>query len=295
MIYADLAAHGEGRRQVVAMLKQDLAGKLPLQARVKLRRQLLAALEGDIKPDASFPDHLAKLAKDNAQAADECNARLALWQFKAERMDEALKLLQKINLPRIGDPALLAGLEAPLRQSPLYGPQLLAVLDRLTALDPASRDVWERWLAALAGGGDDAAAAGHPAAAGGRGENAADAGDPQTLAGPPERFPVAEICRRLADASPAELADTLPLLAAAERTARDDVQWLWIAWLRAYVLNRLDRRQARDEAIRGNWIASPRGWTRPTRGNLPSRAASKRPGPRRGCQASRRESPCPTG
>ena len=44
------------------------------------------------------------------------------------------------------------------------------------------------------------------------------------------------INRRVASGSAAELADALPLLAAAERTARDDVQWLWITWMRAYVL-----------------------------------------------------------
>ena len=30
--------------------------------------------------------------------------------------------------------------------------------------------------------------------------------------------------------------------------AQDDQQWLWVTWIRAYVLGQLERRQARDEA-----------------------------------------------
>ena len=58
------------------------------------------------------------------------------------------------------------------------------------------------------------------------------------------------IARLIADGQEAALADALPVVDAVERIARDDQQWLWIAWTRAYLLGRLGRTKARDEAIK---------------------------------------------
>ncbi len=43
--------------------------------------------------------------------------------------------------------------------------------------------------------------------------------------------------------------DALVLLDAVERMAQSDQQWLWVTWIRAHVLGRLGRQEARDEAI----------------------------------------------
>jgi outer membrane protein assembly factor BamB len=251
MIYFDTASRGDRRTQVSALLEKDLAGKLPLESRVKLRRQLLGVLEGGVTANPDFPKQLAELAKEDPQASDECNTRLALWYLKSQRPDQVMQLLPKISVARIKDPALLSGLKTLYAQDGRYAPQVLDILERLTIINPTERSAWEQWLSALAGTCDDTRLS----------------LTIRTLLAGMDKMPLSpetrrllqthlndsqwrQINRRLASGTEGELADTLPLLAAAERTARDDVQWLWIAWMRAYVLNRLDRREARDEAIR---------------------------------------------
>jgi outer membrane protein assembly factor BamB len=58
-----------------------------------------------------------------------------------------------------------------------------------------------------------------------------------------------QIGRGLADQREASLVEALVCLDGVEPIAQSDQQWLWMAWIRAYVLDRLGREEARDEAI----------------------------------------------
>lgn len=117
-----------------------------------------------------------------------------------------------------------------------------AILERITAVNPADRSAWEQWKTALAAGGD---------------EQRLSIVIRRLLAGV-DKAPLTDqtralleahmadscwrsVCSRLAEGNDAALADALPLLDSAGQLARDDAQRLWIAWTRAHALGRLGR------------------------------------------------------
>ncbi|MFW6161792.1 MAG: PQQ-binding-like beta-propeller repeat protein [Planctomycetota bacterium] len=249
LVFADVAAQTEFRQQAADMLRGDLEGDPPPAVRSRLRRQLIATLQQIRETDAPIEEHLRKLAAEAPQAADECNARLALLHDRTGRHHLIPPLLEKIDFGAIADTDLLANLEK-LYARQGNGEAVLALLRRLTVLAPSNRGHWGRWLEALAAAGDETRLRGAIR---------------RLLAGI-ERMPLADETRTLlqahlldshwrsvaalaGDGQQAALADALPVIDAAERAARDRRQWLWAAWSRAHILNRLGRTEARDEAI----------------------------------------------
>lgn len=250
---AELAARNGCRNEARTMLENDLAGNVPPAMRAQLRRQLVSVLESDFTRKAGVAQQLEELAKEDPAMADECQARLALLYARDQRRQHLVPaILAKIDVTRISEPALLGALRGLPQATGYNDPKLtLALIERITILNPTDRSAWEQWMIALATNGD---------------EERLSIVVRRLLAGV-DKMPIAEstrtllethltdscwrsVCRRLVEGKDAALADALPLLQSAERLSRDDAQRLWIAWVRAYILGRLDRRPARDEAIK---------------------------------------------
>ena len=256
-------ATGHGRKaDIAAMLEAALAGKVAPDVRVELRRRQFALIENDPAQTAAVEKQLQALIADDPARADEYRIRLAMLYSRLKRSDQAARILSggegremlaAIDVKKVNDAALLGGLENILREFGGGGPRQVEILERLTAIEPANRGAWERWLTALAGTGD---------------EDRLRSSLRRLLAGI-EKLTLTDDTRALledhllashwrslhlllreAEKDDAHLSEALPMLDAAERVARERDEWLWIAWTRAYSLNRLGRGEARDAAIR---------------------------------------------
>ena len=256
-------ASGRGRKaEIAAMLQGALAGELPAEIRVELRRRQFALLENDPAQTAAVEKQLQALIADDAARADEYRIRLSLLYSRLKRSDQAAQtlsggagheMLAAIDVRKVNDAALLGVLENLLREFGGGVPKQVELLERLTSIEPANRGAWERWLTALAGTGD---------------EERLRASLRRLLAGI-EKLTLTDETRDLledhllgshwrslhlllreAEKDDTQLSEALPMLDSAERVARERDEWLWIAWARAYSLNRLGRRDARDAAIR---------------------------------------------
>ncbi len=250
LAFAEIAARSGRENEAVAMLQGDLEGDPPQESRVKIRRRLVAILEERPGQSAAVEKELQELAEEDQSYADEYRARLALLHSRAQRQDLVVALLDRIDASRIRDPAVLSALRPLVAQHPEGQQRLLPILRRLTELDPTDRTAWQQWLTALAMTGDE------------RGLRSALR---RLLAGV-EKMPLSdatravleshladsywrEIGRILATEEEASLSEALVYLDAVEPVARSDQQWLWIAWIRAYLLGRLGRKEALDEAM----------------------------------------------
>lgn len=249
LAYAEVASKGALKAQVLSMLQNDLDGEAPPEARARLRRRLLAVLEEDPAQAAALKDQLQALAQDDPDSVHECSARLALLHAKENRHDLAVPLLDGIDVDSIRDASLLGDLERLYAQFSRQD-KVLRVLERITALDPTDRANWERWIAVLAASGN---------------ETRFRTAIRRLLAGV-ERMPLADetkvllkahlldsywrsIAEHVAGAQAANLPEMLVLIDSAQRIAGGRQDWLWLAWTRAFVLNRLGRSAERDEAV----------------------------------------------
>jgi hypothetical protein len=249
LAYAEVCADNGRLDAALVMLQNDLADELPADFRVKLRRAMIGLLEKQPQLIAQLTDQLKLLGEEDGRFIDEATARLALLHSRAQRADLITPLLAKINLSNIQDASLLSSLEAIYRQQGRTV-DVLFILGRLTELNPTDRSNWQRWLTSLAGTGDESRLRGALR---------------QLLLGV-QKMPLDEttkalleshladsywrtIARRLAIDTDASVAQSLVPLDAVERMAQDDRQWLWVTWTRAFVLNRLQRGEPRDEAI----------------------------------------------
>ncbi|REK46946.1 MAG: hypothetical protein DWQ46_05485 [Planctomycetota bacterium] len=256
LAFVEVAAESKLRESIVVMLEDDLMGELPRAHRVRLRRALVGILEKKLGPgmqDAgALEAHLTSLGQEDPAAADEAHARLALGYARSQRFDLAQQQLENVDVERIRDPGTVSGLIGlyPQIRSEAYRQITLQLMRRLSEINPSDRANWKRWMMALAASRDEQRLRGElrrllvgikelPLASESRDELAAQLVDSYWRS----------IARKLASSKKATLADSLPLIADLERIARDDKEALWVAWLRAYVLNRLDRERGRDEAI----------------------------------------------
>jgi outer membrane protein assembly factor BamB len=261
--FIEVAATHGGKAEAAAMIEGALARQPAPELRTELRRRQLALIENDPGKAAGLEAQLKALIAEDPAHADEYRIRLALYFSKEKRTDQAALILNggnpreplaAIDLKKVGDAALLGGLETVLQQFGYSDSNVqLAILERLTTLEPGNRSAWERWLSALATSGD---------------EDRLRASLRRLVAGV-GKIEIGEETRRLlgehllashwrsvhrllhdAEENEARLAEVLPLLDAVDRLAKNRDEWLWIAWTRAYTLNRLGRREARDAAIR---------------------------------------------
>ncbi len=249
LAFAEVAGRSEYRGTVVTMLHTDLEDDLPPDDRVKIRRRLIALLEHDKTQAVTLTEQLQDLARDT-RFADESHARLARLHATAGRHDLVAGLLDGIDVDRIGDAGLLNSLKRLYQQHGGSPQKILAVLERLTVLSPTERGQWKQWITALAAGGNEPRLryALRRLLAGV--EKMPLSGETQALL----QTHVADsywrsIARLLADGDAASLRRGLVLLDAVEQTGLDRDQALWAAWIRAYVLGRLDRPTTRDEAV----------------------------------------------
>ena len=256
LAFAEIAARSGREQEVAAMLRADLESGVSRQSavgtlgRIKIRRQLVAMLEKDPGQTAEIQKELEALAEVDHQYADEYRARLALMHSKAQRQDLVVGLLDKIDVSRIRDPAILSALRPLCAQHPEGQKLVRLVLKRLTALNPTDRTNWQQWLTALAMAGD---------------ESGLRTALRRLLAGV-EEMPLSDETRTLleshvadsywrnigqclADDEDASRCEALIYLDAVEPVAQSDQQWLWITWIRAYLLRRLGREQAFEEAM----------------------------------------------
>ena len=250
LAFAEIAARGGRTSEVLAMLRADLEDVEGADGRARIRRQLVSILDKQQNQAAAVGQQLEDLAKDDPQRADEYNARLAMLHAKADRHDLATRLLKKIDVARIQDVSILSALRPLYRQHGGNREKILAILQRLTVLDPGNREHWQEWVSTLAAGRSQSRLRAALRRLLADVEKLSLSEETRTLV----QHHVADsywrsIADRLADGREASLADTLPLLDSVQRMSQDDQQLLWIAWIRAYILGRLDRQAAQQQAI----------------------------------------------
>ncbi|MGH7201253.1 MAG: PQQ-binding-like beta-propeller repeat protein, partial [Planctomycetaceae bacterium] len=250
LAFTDVAASHAHGRQAAAMLQSDIDSAPPQEFALRLRQQLIRVLEKDLQQGPLVQQQLAALAEENPEYKDEANARLAVLHARSNRRDLAQPLLGEIDLEKISDPALLEALKPLYRGQPDGWRQALVIAERLTNLNPTDRNNWEEWLLALAAVRD---------------ESRLRREVRRLLAGI-EKMPLAEesqsllraqladsywrsISTLLAEDEPASFDEALVLLDSVERMVQRDREWLWVAWTRAWILNRLQRTSPRDAAI----------------------------------------------
>ena len=248
--FAEVASANDLTDSAAGMLRGDLRAELSPAMRLAIRRKLIDILKDEAMHIVTVEDELNRLAEEDPESISQYSAQLALLHKRLNREDRAVQFLQKVDPKQIRDAALLSSLITAFKHRTDYGVLMTDILERLTQLNPGDRGTWEQWLTVLAAKGD---------------EEGLRVELRRLLAGIKEltldektremlQLYLADsywrsISRELASGRKASLANMLPLLDAIERMARDDQQWLWMSWIRAYALNRLQNEKARDEAI----------------------------------------------
>jgi len=259
LAFVEVAA-GHGRKAEMAeWLQRALAGELAPEIRVALRRRHFALVETDPAQTAAVEKQLQALLTDDPAHADEYRIRLAQFYAKQKRSDKVAEVLgvrgggsTAVDVKKLTDAGLIAAFENLLREFVGDVSRQTEIAERLTALEPANRGAWERWLSALAGQGDEERLRASL--------RRLLAGIDKLTLGDETRALLADhllashwrslhLLLREAEKDAARLPEALPLLDEAERSARQRDEWLWIAWTRAFTLNRLGRTAARDAAI----------------------------------------------
>jgi len=269
LVFADVAARNDARDLAAAMIDEHLAGDVPPEMKIALRRRLVAMLEKERGATDAVEAELRQLIEDDPSSADEYNARLALIYWAKNRHDLAVPALEALNVDALADPVILGRLR-PLYQQRGAGAKAMRILERLTALDPTNRDNWQIWLVELAKAGDEPRLRGAilrllagvermPIDEGSLGLLRSHLADSfwRSIAGKvASDFDTGRVPRwrgRLGGTDPErrrpELSEALVLLDSVGRIVREPDGFLWVAWTRAYVLNVLGRTGPRDEAL----------------------------------------------
>ena len=225
----------------------------PAGLRVPLRRLLVEALRRDPTQVVEVENQLQALAVEDAGRANEYRLRLARAGHEAAqrdggRPDRVRALLRSIEVTGISDPALLRGAHSLFID---YGDpaSALAVLERLTQLEPGDAGHWERWISVLAAQGEEdrlrdalrrllSGVTSDPLAA-------------ETLELVRGHFVDScwrSVARVLTEGGKAEQSEMPPLLDAIERMRPDGPERLWVAWARGLSLQRAGRSEAAAEA-----------------------------------------------
>ena len=246
----DVAGRDKSKIDLVELVAPwlDEPGLPPLAA-TKIRQQLVRAMDKASSQADVLATQLQQLIDTHPDDADEYRARLAMLHLRGNQYQLAQPMLAEVRVAQLTDVALLGELEKAFGQ--LNQPhRVLAVLERLTTLEPANKSNWEAWLYHLAMAGQE--------------ERLRDAlrrlvagVDGLKLEDPVRQLLQAQlidsygrsIISNLTDGRPGPLSDALTMLGAAERLTNTPRQALWLCWNRAYILNRLHRDEQRDEAI----------------------------------------------
>jgi putative pyrroloquinoline-quinone binding quinoprotein/tetratricopeptide repeat protein len=248
--FADLCA-SQQRTEALTQLCRELMKRegLPPQLVLELRRRLVKAPAFEEEDLERTRVHLEELVKDDPQRRVDYRARLAILQLGLGRADEAIKLLDQIKPEQLRDADILRGLVTVAREA-RREELMLQLLERVTRVDPTDREVWERYLVTLARRGDESRLRGAIHQLLRSGSKLSLAADVRQLL----RTHLADSTWRsvgqlLAGGREAQRLDALALLDSVERSGDGGQTWVWVAWARAYTLGRLERAEARDEAV----------------------------------------------
>ncbi|MDX1563882.1 MAG: PQQ-binding-like beta-propeller repeat protein [Phycisphaeraceae bacterium] len=249
LAFAEIASKAGVQKSVKQMLIGRLQSDPPAAVRIQLRRQIVRLLSNEMVPPPLLQQQLQALIQEDPASANQYHARLAVLYGRARRPDLARPLLKKLEVDRLKDPKLLSSIQ-PLIISMGDSEKILSLLRRLTEVDTANRDHWERWIYALAASGRESELR--------RQLRKLLAGVRQMeLDQPTQRMLKAQLfdshwrsmVKRLNEGSDGSLNAALGELDRIEEAATSSRQWLWVTWTRAYLLNRLGRHKARDEAL----------------------------------------------
>lgn len=250
LAFAEVASSNDLTDSAAALLKGDLTDELTPVRRLAIRRKLIDILKDDAAHFVTVEAELNRLAEEDPQSISAYSAQLALLQKRLNREDRAVEFLQKVDPKQIRDATVLSSLLSTFKHRLDYGQLMTDILERLTQLNPGDRGVWEQWLTVLAAKSDEE---------GLRVELRRLLSGIKELTLDEEARELLQlymadsywrsISRELTGGKTGAFADILPLLDAIERMVRDDQQWLWMTWIRAYALNRVGNTAARDEAI----------------------------------------------
>ncbi|MGI8601519.1 MAG: PQQ-binding-like beta-propeller repeat protein [Verrucomicrobiales bacterium] len=254
LAFCEVTRHNKTESRLAEILQERLKDTaLPPDLRTTLHRLLVETLGRDPKNAIEVRNHLQWLAEEDTARADEYRLRLAKAQHEAlqkggGRSDQIRALLQVVEVSKIREPALLRGTHK-LFFDYAFPDKALAVLEQLTALEPADRGHWERWLSALAGLSDEKRLrdALRALLAGVAREPLSD----ETLDLLRSHF--IDSCWRsiasiMATGEADRLSEILPFLDTIERTKKLDAERLWVTWTRGWVLRQLGHDEAAEEA-----------------------------------------------
>jgi len=230
------------------LLLEELSRTGNLKAGLSIRKKLVK-LMGD------NPDYIEEKKKQlniliEQGSGDECIAQLALVYIRQNRSDLAAVQLRKIEIKNIHDPSLAFAL-VPILKDYNLRVKYLQLLEHITHLDPSDRQNWEDLLTELA--------------AEGREKDLRDTA--RRLVAGVDRMPVSaktrvllqkhikasywrSIAELLARGKGAAFQEALSMIHAVEKQCSNTTQWLWVAWTRAYLYNKLSLHKAREEAVR---------------------------------------------
>ena len=248
--FADLC-QAQQRSDALSELSQELMKRpgLPGELVLELRRRLVATPVYDEDQLKATQGHLEELLKDDPQRRAEYRARLAILHAGQGRADEAQKLLAELQPGQLRDADLLRGL-ASVASEANQEDLVLLLLERVTEVDPADREAWERYMLHLGRGGDEARLRGAIHQLLRSGSKLTLASDVRQLL----RTHLADstwrsVASLLSQPREAPRLEALALLDQVERSGDGGLTWIWVAWARAYALGRLERPAAQAEAV----------------------------------------------
>ncbi len=267
LLFCEVTRQSDVEPQLIAGLQARLADAgTPADLRVSLRRLLVDALRHDPTQAVEVQNHLQLLTGEDTARADEYRLRLARSGHEAAqrdggRPDQVRALLQAIDVGKVSDPVLLRGAHT-LFLDYGYPAPALAVLERLTRLEPGDAGHWERWISALAAQGDEERLRDAlRQVLSGVTTEPLSAGTLDTLRGHLIDSCWRSVARLFAAGEAARLSEILPLLETIERTRSSTPEHLWVTWARGHALRVAGHTAAADEAVAeleaqaGRWFA----------------------------------------
>jgi len=248
LIFADVAARYRLHELARAAITTALEHQPPKSAALQFRRRRITLLRGT-EDVATLEKALEELAKHDAEARHEMRARLARLHAQHQRFDKVESLLDAIDPRQINEVKLLGDLRRLYEQTGRQD-RIPVLLERQVQINPTGRDHWQQWLAALAAYGDEQRFRGAVRKLlAGIDKMKLDAASHRRLHAHLLSSYWRSVSRRMEDDDPARLHAALGQLDAAQRIINEDRQLMWVMWMRAAILNRLNRTEARDEAI----------------------------------------------
>ena len=259
LTYAEVANRHELRSQVTPLLEEALRRASDKSDRTEIRRKLVSILGSGLVTERGriedgtglrrLQHHLEKLAEEAPESGSEVSARRALLQLRSGSEQDAVDLLGQVDFSRLRSAELLQRLSSTFRPR-LTLEDRLEITRRLTEIAPSGTAHWERYLAALLAAGNEE----RLRATLGR----IRAGVKKLSISEETRDLIRShiiasywrsVARRLAGGSQAQLADGLALANELDREVEGRRERLWTTWTRAYLLNRLGRKTARDAVV----------------------------------------------